>query len=152
MTSPLMIDQLCGAKPGVGVLTELEGGERVLRPLADGREVVLNLTPFADHWLEVVDANDKVYDHVFPDKEQGSDKIGTQALHIVVRLPRPAGDGALLELFERDIKKAVGCNAVRSTEGFAVGKMWIDMHRGEGTVILNLLLSGTSSLTALRFI
>ena len=30
--------------------------------------------------------------------------------------------------------------------------MWIDMHRGEGTVILNLLLSGTSSPTALHFI
>ena len=87
MTSPLTLGNLGHAKPGVGVLTVLEGGEQVFQPLADGREVVLNLTPNADDWLEVVDANDKVYDHAFSDKGHGPDKIGAQALHMGVRLP-----------------------------------------------------------------
>jgi hypothetical protein len=139
----LTIQSLKDRKPKVAVLTLLDDGTEVLQPLLlTGQKIVLDLTPQDDDWLEVAQAGRELFPH--------HEKLDSKALHLLLRLP--IKDCDVLQTFEDNLKRAVGYELIETTKGFGAGKMWVDMHRGEGEVLVNLMQEDTAQPTQLHVI
>jgi hypothetical protein len=114
--------------------------DAVLRaPFVNDVKIILDLTPNDDDWLTVDGVNSSTHLH----HEGGGS--GTEALHISVKMNE--SDAAQLDAIERKIQQCMGYSVIRSQ------KVWKTMHRGNGKVILNLMVDDdTAAPSVLRFI
>ena len=120
----------------VGELGLLTDGSTLMGPFYEGHKIVLDLTPGEDDWLEVIGANPTALQHYNGEE--------TQALHLAVRLGDD--DSKILEALEKKMQRCLGYSVISS------GKAWKGMHRGQGKVILNIILGNSAALTPLRFV
>ena len=98
---------------------------------------MLDLTPSADDWLEVLDVNSAPMEH-----HSGE---AVQALHLAVRLDGPsAASVPILDKLDKLLQKPMGYST-------KCKKAWYPSHRGNGKFILNIAVQNTAAPTALRF-
>jgi hypothetical protein len=142
MAQPLTLQELQLHEPTFVQLDTLDDGAPVLQPRLQGNKIVLDLTPGEDDWLPVVQASTS------PDQHHKS--YDTKALHMMVALSN--NDCRMLDYFEGRLMKKVGYEILRTTEGFGAGKMWVNMHRGEGQVLVNLVVGASLFPTELNVI
>ena len=113
-------------------------GEPLLAPLYNGAKIVLNLTPDADDWLEVLDVNSAPMDH-----HEGE---AAQTLHVAVRLDGDSAAAApVLDKLDMLLQRELGYRTNSK-------KAWFPTHRGNGKIILNVVVQKTAAPTTLRFL
>lgn len=113
-------------------------GAPLLAPLFKGNKIVLDLTPGADDWMEVLGVNDSPMEH-----HSGE---AVQALHVAVSLSGTSADATpILDNLDRVLQKAMGYSVTKSK------KTWYSTHRGNGKIILNIPVHNTAAPTTLRF-
>jgi hypothetical protein len=113
-------------------------GAPLLAPLFKGNKIVLDLTPGADDWMEVLSINDAPMDH-----HSGE---AVQALHAAVSLSGTSADATpILDNLDRVLQKAMGYSVTKSK------KTWYSTHRGNGKIILNIPVQNSAAPTTLRF-
>ena len=113
-------------------------GQTLLAPFYKGNKIVLDLTPDADDWLEVLDVNSAAMEH-----HSGE---AVQALHLAVRLDGPSSTSVpSLDKFDKLVQTHMGYS-LRSTH-----KTWYPTHRGNGKIVLNIAVQNTATPTVLRF-
>lgn len=113
----------------------LSDNSSLLAPLHNGSKIVLDLTPGEDDWLEVLACNSDAFQH--------HESEATKALHLAVRLTE--ADSAKLDAIEKQVQKVMNYRVIG-------GKTWFGMHRGDGKIILNLVVGDSVALTPLRFL
>ena len=124
----------------VAVLGQLSDDSALQAPFYnDEHKIILDLTPGDDDWLAIDSVNSSTHLH----HESCGD--GTEALHMAIKMTD--GDAALLDAIEKKIQQCMGYSVIRSQ------KTWKTMHRGNGKVILNLMVDDdTMAPSALRFV
>ena len=111
-------------------------GSSVQAPLFQDKKIVLDLTPREDDWLPITMANAETITHY----EGESPK----SLCIAVKVSDL--DAYHLDLIDAKIREASGHKPIQDRV------IWRNMHVGEGTVVLSLVLEDTAVPTPLRFI
>ncbi len=111
-------------------------GTSILAPFLGEQKLILDLTPLEDDWLPITAANV----HALPHHVGES----AQSLHVAVKLNE--ADVEHLSKIDAAIRRASGYKPTRDRI------IWKSIHCGEGKMVLNMVLEGTTAPTPLWFI
>ena len=138
-TSLTMASPICAYKDGnitsshLGLLSD---DSSLWQPLHEGKQIVIDLTPGEDDWLDIVGAN-----AALTPLHEGE---VTKSLKLAVKLPLQDAD--VLADIEMRIKQAMNYSAVQCKV------FWKGLLGGDGKVAVHLVLEDTHALTAINFI
>jgi len=134
MTSPLFSIDPAGVS--ISELGILSNGATLEAPIYNGSKIILDLTAGEDDWLEIMEANPTVLEHHAGEP--------TRAMHIAVHLD--VASVKQLTDIEKQVQRCKGYSVINSN------KAWKGIHRGNGKIILNVVLDWSLALTPLRFV
>ena len=120
----------------VAELGRASDGTSIMAPFLSERKLILNLTPLEDDWLPITAANMDTLPHHVGET--------TQSLHVAVKLNEV--DVEHLGNIDAAIRRASGYKPTRDRI------IWKNIHGGEGKMVLNVVLQGSTAPTPLWFI
>jgi hypothetical protein len=114
----------------------LSNGSLLWQPMHDGKQIVIDLTPGEDDWLDIIGAN--------ADLSPLHEGETAQSLKLAKKLPLQDAD--MLADIEMRIKQAMNYSAIHCKV------FWKGLLGGYGNVVVHLVLEDSHKSTAIKFI